>query len=101
MPWKDSTSSDDDGAKFASDLLLPFAGDRMYSNPYVSHQGTYGNYWSSSPNNGGVFRVEYAQYLMFSSTQVSIVGHNYRTVGQSVRCVKNSTNANNLTIHAN
>ena len=71
MPWKDSTSSDDDGAKFASDLLLPFAGDRMYSNPYVSHQGTYGNYWSSSPTTS-----YYARDLYLSSSIITLLSDN-------------------------
>ncbi|EKE28139.1 MAG: hypothetical protein ACD_3C00089G0001, partial [uncultured bacterium (gcode 4)] len=74
--WKNDTT-------LASTLKLPLAGYRNYSNAGYSPQGFNGYYWSASPN--GTF----AYILNISSTQVYLLGSEYRALGFTVRCLKN------------
>jgi hypothetical protein len=65
-------------------LKLPLAGRRSWSNGSVDDQGSYGYYWSSSPNGTN------ARLLFFFSSNVSPQGSIYgRAFGVSVRCFKN------------
>ena len=62
-------------------LFLPAAGVRYYSNGSFNYAGTYGHYWSSSPN--GIS----ADHLFFYSGSFHTNGSLYRAYGYSVRCV--------------
>jgi len=70
--------------QWASDLLIPFAGYRYNSSAGVNFQGSYGYYWSSSRYN-----ADNAYYLRFSSSALLPL-NDYRALGFSVRCFKNS-----------
>ncbi len=69
---------------FGKDMMIPFVGTRSFNS--TAYAGTYGNYWSSSPddnaNNARNFSLDadslYADY------------DSYRANGYSVRCFKNS-----------
>ena len=62
-------------------IVLPAAGLRFCSGG-VYIVGTYGYYWSSTPDGS-----EYAWYLVFNSSAVGMTG-DYRCNGQSVRLVQ-------------
>jgi hypothetical protein len=64
-------------------LKLPMAGRRLYDNGTMASQGTYGYYWSSSPN------ITNGYYLTFHSTSISSYEYYFRASGFSVRCIKN------------
>ena len=64
-------------------ITLPAAGYR-YCKGGVDDVGTYGYYWSSTPNDS-----DRASLLLFGSIIVSIHGGYYRCGGQSVRLVQN------------
>jgi uncharacterized protein (TIGR02145 family) len=66
----------------SSALHLPAAGYRV-NNGTLLNQGSYGYYWSSSPNS----TLAYGLYL--NSSSVYPASSNYRAYGFSVRCVKN------------
>ncbi|MDR2415404.1 MAG: fibrobacter succinogenes major paralogous domain-containing protein [Candidatus Peribacteria bacterium] len=74
---------DNVGMKFMNDVLLPFAGYRSYgSASSVSDQGSYGYYWSSSPDS------PYACNLGLDSSYVDMGYYDNRAYGFSVRCFK-------------
>jgi hypothetical protein len=64
-------------------LKMPFAGYRSRDNGAFSYGGSYGRYWSSSPNGANGYNLGfYSSYIGPSS--------NYgRAIGFSVRCFKN------------
>lgn len=61
---------------------LPLAGFRDYSSGAYNTQGTYGDYWASSPAGTRGY------YVDISSTQVIPGPTNSRADGLSVRCLK-------------
>ncbi|MBU1992994.1 fibrobacter succinogenes major paralogous domain-containing protein [Patescibacteria group bacterium] len=67
----------------SSVLHLPAAGGRSYSSATLGGQGSYGGYWSATPDS------TFAYYLYFSSSGVGPAYNSYRASGFSVRCVKN------------
>jgi len=70
-----------------STLKIHAAGLLGYSSGALSYRGTNGSYWSSNQNN-----ATYGKYLsVFSSGCYMDV--NYKALGGSLRCVKNSNNA--------
>lgn len=73
-------SNNSDGA-FSSPLKLPVAGGRNSSSGLFGYIGSYGDYWSSTPN-GTV-----AQRLYFRSNNAYTGGYG-RASGFSVRCIK-------------
>jgi len=79
---------------FESFLKLPSAGYRDYSNGPMTEQGTYGRYWSSTPNNGAMYS-DYettAKALIFKTTGSASIksSFTFRPFGYSVRCIKDS-----------
>ena len=75
FPWED----------FAKDLKLPPAGRRYYNNLNFWSRGSYGDYWSSTPDGSNS-----AYHLYFTSSSVYPQTSNYyRSYGFSVRCLKN------------
>ena len=66
---------------------LPFAGDRSYSGASLDSQGSYGYYWSSSPDSAG---SNIARNLGLNSSNVNANSLNRRALGRSVRCFKDS-----------
>lgn len=63
---------------------LPLAGYRIYSSAAYDGQGTYGNYWASSPTG------TYGYNVILSATQAYPANNSNRANGFSVRCLKNS-----------
>ena len=77
--WDNNTDT------FNSDLKLPSVGHRNFNNGLLNHQGTYGDYWSSTVSGTTMTRV-----LHYSSTAASTsTGNGYRAYGLPVRCLKN------------
>ena len=66
---------------------MPFAGSRNYSTTDLDRQGSYGFYWSSSPNSAG---SSYARNLYLRSSSVGADDGNPHAFGLSVRCFKDS-----------
>jgi len=66
---------------FSSNLKLPVTGLRN-SNGALSNQGSYGYYWSNSPNSTKSY------YLVFNSDAISPDDSTYRAYGFSVRLIK-------------
>lgn len=62
-------------------VFLPAAGGR--NGTTVIGAGSYGNYWSSSPNG-----TDYAYYVSFGSGSLYPADYYYRYVGRSVRLVR-------------
>ena len=75
---------------------MPFAGNRDWINSNITNRGLYGQYWSSVGILGGLTFISY-----FNSSEIYPRGQNLRGDGYSVRCIKNTTNTQSLTIHAN
>ena len=73
----------DDWEKLSKELWLTMAGYRNRSNGQYYYQSTNGYYWSSSPYS------QYSYFASFSSGGGNIANYNYRTLGFSVRCLKN------------
>ena len=80
-----SVYSGSDWASFeaAGCVFLPAAGYRAASS--VSNAGSYGDYWSSSPNTSN---VNQAYYVDFYSGNLNPASSNYRSFGLSVRLVR-------------
>jgi len=85
VTWKWTTENGVNGYRCTdkatgASLFLPAAGDRSDSSGTLGYAGTYGSYWSSTPNGS------FACYLVFDSGffRDSING---RALGFSVRCV--------------
>ena len=66
-----------------SSLKIPTAGYRVYFDGALSSQGSFGYYWSSSPNS------TYAYLLFFGSAGVDPAGYVHRADGLTARCLKN------------
>ncbi len=64
-------------------LKIPFSGTRNWSDGAVSNAGSYGYWWSSSPNGA------YGYYAYFNSGGGDLASFNYRGYGFSVRCLRN------------
>ena len=64
-------------------LFLPAAGYRSGGSTSMYNVGTYGFYWSATPNG-----TTYAYFLDFNSTNAS-TDSSYRNYGFTVRCVTN------------
>jgi len=64
-------------------LKMPYAGNRGRNNGAFNLGGSYGYYWSSSPNGTSVY------HLYFSSSNIFPSNIYYRAYGFSVRCFKN------------
>jgi len=75
-----SWSSNNGTGAFASQLKLPMAGDRNYSNGNVANMVSDGNYWSSTVNGS-------SRGLGFTSN-IAAIDNRYRAYGFSVRCLK-------------
>ena len=80
-------SNSANAAKFKNAFKLPFAGDRGSTGASLSHQGSYGIYWSSSP---GSASSDYARLFYLYSSYVYASSYSRRAYGFSVRCFKNS-----------
>ena len=65
-------------------LKMPMAGKRSYNNTDVSLVGSYGHYWSSTPDD-----ANYVYYLFFYSSNIT-QDINPRAYGFSVRCFKDT-----------
>ena len=86
--WANYLSNNGIWTAFSSDLLLPFAGDRIYYDGTVYDQDNYAFYWSSSPRGG--FYLEDAWLLILSHDDIDPSFNRNRALGQSIRCFKNS-----------
>jgi uncharacterized protein (TIGR02145 family) len=64
-------------------MKLPYAGYRYWHHGQYYSQGTYGFYWSSSPNSTNAYNA------YFYSGGGSTANNNNRGYGFSLRCVKN------------
>jgi len=64
-------------------LKMPFAGGRFWSNGAFFNGGSFGYYWSSSPNGTNGYN------LYFYSSDIYPSSNNGRAYGFSVRCFKN------------
>ena len=78
-----SWSSNNGAGAFASQLKLPMAGDRNYSNGNVANMVSDGNYWSSTVNGS-------SRGLGFTSN-IAAIDNRYRAYGFSVRCIKDAS----------
>ena len=85
--WGNNLSSDGIWTAFSSDLLLPFAGNRVYYDGIVYDQGDYAFYWSSSPR--GASNSKDTWLLILSPDYVDPSYNRNRAFGQSIRCFKN------------
>jgi surface protein len=72
-----------DGPTMQTALKIPFAGFRIRNNGAFFSGGSYGYYWSSSPNGS------YGYYLYFLSSNINPSYYDVRAYGFSVRCFKN------------
>lgn len=68
--------------RIREELSLRFSGGRDWSDGTVSNAGSYGYWWSSSPNGA------YGFFAYFNSGGGFIAGSSYRSFGFSVRCIK-------------
>jgi uncharacterized protein (TIGR02145 family) len=86
-PWNGFTSSNggsfSNGYNWGTNAVYPAAGHRIYSSGSLGNVGTYGYYWSASPNSSA---SSYASYLNFNSGAVNMNGNATRAYGFSVRC---------------
>lgn len=73
---------------FMDYFYISFAGSRYYSNATLDGQGSYGNYWSSSPSDSD--HPYGARYLSLYSPYVLADNGGRRGFGVSVRCFKDS-----------
>lgn len=69
-------------------FAMPFAGNRVYNTADTYGQGSYGWYWSSSP------LYDLANDLNIGSDYVGADSTGSRAYGFSIRCFKNTVNAN-------
>jgi len=67
---------------FNSFLKLPSAGCRVNYTGAMYNKGSFGYYWSSSINSSRTYKIYFYDKHITSGSQ-------YRTYGQSVRCIKN------------
>lgn len=77
-----SWSSNNAAGAFASPLKLPLAGGRL-SNGTLNNVGAWGLYWSSTVFSTG------SRHLWFFSTN-ALMANPFRSVGNSVRCLKDA-----------
>ena len=84
--------------QFSSDFLMPFAWYRNRDTS-VYTVGTYGYYWSSSPEES--YSVNNVWFLKIIASNITLENSSYRSYGHSVRCFKNTPNGKTLTLHAN
>ena len=73
---------------FMTYFKLPFAGGRYYSTAGLQSQGSFGNYWSSSPYGSAYPNI--ACYFYLDPSRVDANYNMYRANGHSVRCFKDS-----------
>ena len=71
------------GASMQSALKLPYAGGRNWNNGPWNFGGSYGYYWSSTPNGANGYN------LYFNSSNIDPSDISNRAYGFSVRCFKN------------
>ena len=64
-------------------IFLPASGGRSHNTGALQNVGTWGNYWSSTADDG----VGFARDLHFNNSSVSVFGWGWRSLGRSVRCV--------------
>ena len=77
--WK--KKNDIDGRFFGNEkLFLPAAGYRHTSDGVLGNVG-YGNYWSSIPDTNDAYYLNFYEHNCY-------ISDNYKTYGNSVRCVK-------------
>ena len=76
-----SWNSNNAAGAFASPLILPVAGSRVYSNGSLYFVGAGGDYWSSTVSSAN------SRGLYFDSSAAGVDGSN-RAYGFSVRCLK-------------
>ena len=77
---------------------MPAAGFRSFDPTSVSNVGYNGSYWLSSPNESNSYD---ARTLYINSNGVDPQSYSDRSYGFSVRCAKNSTNSETITLHGN
>jgi hypothetical protein len=86
-PWNGFTSSNGgtfaNGYNWGTNAVYPAAGNRNYSSGSLNNVGTYGLYWSASPNSSTSYG---ALGLYFGSGTVSVGYNAGRANGISVRC---------------
>lgn len=81
--WAWSSSN---GTNFATYLMMPMAGYRS-GDKSLDEVGSYGEYWSSSPDTGN---TELAYYFYFGASIIRAENSYYRSYGYFIRCFKNS-----------
>ena len=97
ITWWSYNTNNIDWTKFASDLLLPPAGNRR-DDWEIERQGKYWHYRSSSPS---ITTALYATYIWTNfESGISIGGQWYLDNANSVRCIKDTPN-NSITINTN
>ena len=77
-----SWSSNNSAGAFASPLKLPLAGYRNGSDGSLYFEGSFGYYWSSTVDGNQ------SRYLSFDSTAAYTGFNTHRSLGHSVRCLK-------------
>ncbi|MDR3119615.1 MAG: fibrobacter succinogenes major paralogous domain-containing protein [Mediterranea sp.] len=70
---------------WGTNALYPAAGWRIVVSGNLNDVGTFGIYWSASPDNNTSYN---ASFLDFSSGDVNVDGIDYRAYGFSVRCTR-------------
>ncbi|MDD2908086.1 MAG: prepilin-type N-terminal cleavage/methylation domain-containing protein [Candidatus Gracilibacteria bacterium] len=71
------------GANMQIALKLPYAGYRNWDGGYFYNGGSFGGYWSSSPNGVNAY------HFGFVSSSIGTNNSDYQAYGFSVRCFKN------------
>jgi hypothetical protein len=74
---------------FKNDLKLPLAGYRHYTENTPFNGGIRGSYWSVPSFVYSSTNTNYAYYLQFNSSMVSVSSYYYNTSWFSLRCFKN------------
>ena len=85
--WLYYFTDTDASSGFRGSFHIPFAGYRNYGTASPYFQGSYGDYWSSSPYE--IDSPKLAHNLNLSSSIVYANGYSRRALGQSVRCFSN------------
>ena len=74
-------------------MNLPYAGRRYYDSLLVYFRGSYGHYWSSTPNG-----ANNARFMYFYGGGIDWKYSDFRSMGYSIRCFKNDTTPPTITI---
>jgi uncharacterized protein (TIGR02145 family) len=71
------------GCMYGDNLFLPAAGYRDHISGALNYRGHLGDYWSSR-----MYDATYAYDMYFYSTGQTVNDNDYRTYGQSIRCIE-------------